>query len=956
MNAHHESLRITWGCVWLFSALAILGTDCSREEEGPASGPYNCLLITLETTRADILGCYGHKPKITPALDRLADEGVLFEQAVCTAPLTLTSHATMMTGLQPPEHGLRVNGDLKLDVKASTLAEILKSKGYQTAAFIASFTLDSRNRLDRGFDVYDDDLSTAYKQTVDDPLTQYRPGSVVAEAALKWLAQRDPAKPFFCWVHFYDPHAPPHAHDELKGTFLEGLATYEAEVAFMDMQVAKLTKLLKEQRLTRKTLVVAVGDHGESYGPPGEPDREMGHGMQLYKTTLHVPLIVSQPGRIGEAQRVDALVSLVDLFATLQTLLEIEPADPRSGRTLAPALFGQAFESEACYSETFNPYDGFRWSPAWSITTDDWKYVRSAKNMLYDRRKDPGEQTNLAEANPDIVQTLERQLSAMEAEMAPHAAGRVESTREDVARLEALGYVGGGEESSTYDALKDQFRTMPDTADMLPILDEYTRLKEKKTELSTDELLRQMRDLANRSPMTPRFWTGLADELGKAGRWDEGVEAAEKVLELKPGDPMVLLRVARFQLANKNAVQAVRYASDAVAIAPGDKEVHEFLAHILRANGDPAGAARHSPERWDATKAEAVRHYDLGVVLSRQGAMADAVRELEQSLTLAPDDALAHMSLATVQERNGALAAAAQHYADAIRLGIENPKALFALGSALAAQGRLDEAVSYLRKYVDVEPKDATARMNLAMALRDQGKAPEAIEQFSEVLRLQPGHVMAHRLIGDLYNGQGNVDKALEHYRAWSQIDPRDANAKKAIAFALGRKGDLAAAVEEFREILSTSPEDAQAWFFLGTALEAQRQTKNAADAYRQALRFGPGHAQPANNLAWILATAPDDQLRNGPEAVELAKLACQSTNYREPGAMDTLAAAYAESGQFDQAVETTRKALELARAAGNQRLIEGLEGRLKLYEAGQPYRSPTEPQASQPTSQPPVP
>lgn len=953
MNAHHESLRITWGCVWLFSALAILGTSCSREEEGPAKGPYNCLLITLDTTRADVLGCYGHKPRFTPALDRLADEGVLFEQAMCTAPLTLTSHATMMTGLQPPEHGLQVNGSLKLDVKASTLAEILKNQGYQTAAFIAAFVLDSRNQLDRGFDVYDDDLSTAYEETMQDQMAQYRPGNVVADAALKWLAQRDSSKPFFCWVHLYDPHSPPHAHDELMGTFLEGQATYDAEVAFMDMQVAKLTRFLKEQHLTRGTVVVAVGDHGESYGPPKELGRELGHGMQLYNTTLHVPLIFSQPGRIGEAQRVETLVSLVNLFATLQTLLEIEPADPRSGRTLAPALFGQKVDSEACYSETFNPYEDFRWSPAWSITTDDWKYVRSAKNMLYDRRKDPGEQTNLAEANPDIVQTLERQLSTMEAEMAPHAAGHVKSTREDVAKLEALGYVDGGEESCAYDTLKEHFKTMPDVADMLPVLEAFGRFKAKKEGLSTDERLRQMRDLANRSPMTQRFWTDLADELEKAGRWGEGVEAAEKVLELKPGDPKVLLRVARFHLGNKDLAQAVRYASDAVAIEPGDKEAHDFLAHILRTNGDPAGAARHSPERWDAAKAEAVRHYDLGIVLSRQGAMAEAVRELEQSLTLAPDDALAHMSLATVQERNGALAAAAQHYADAIRLGIENPKALFALGSVLAAQGKLDEAAQYLTKYLDAEPKDVTARMNLAMALRDQGKAAEAIEQFGEVLRLQPGHVTAHRFIGDLHAGQGNLDKALEHYRAWSQIDPRDTHAKKAIAFALSRKGDFAASTAVFKEILDASPEDAQAWFFLGTLFETQGRIKDAADAYRQAVRFGAGHAQPANNLAWILATAPDDQLRNGQEAVELAKQACQSTNNREPGAMDTLAAAYAELGQFDQAIEMAKKALELARAAGNQRLVEGLERRLKLYEAGQPYRSSADAQASQSTSQP---
>ena len=226
----------------------------------PAAAP-NLLLITLDTTRADHLGCYGYEPALTPALDALAAGGTLFEQAYSSAPMTLPAHASMLTGLDPPEHGARVNGEHRLGEGIPTLAELLRERGYRTGAFVAAFVLDSKFGLDRGFETYDDDLTGAHEQEVPEALSRYRPGHLVTDAALGWLrgvtdeeaGARE--RPFFAWVHLYDPHYAYHPHPELEGTAFEEQRTYDAEIAFVDQQVARLLSFLEERQLTNQTLV-----------------------------------------------------------------------------------------------------------------------------------------------------------------------------------------------------------------------------------------------------------------------------------------------------------------------------------------------------------------------------------------------------------------------------------------------------------------------------------------------------------------------------------------------------------------------------------------------------------------------------------------------------------------------------------------------------------------------------
>jgi arylsulfatase A-like enzyme/Flp pilus assembly protein TadD len=951
--------------VLLLGAFLLIVKPFSDDSVG--GGPQNILLITLDTTRADHLGCYGYAAAATPALDQLAAGGVLFDQAFSAVPMTLPSHATMLTGLLPPEHGLRVNGEHRLDLNDPTLTEILRERGYETGAFIAAFPLDSRNGLDRGFDTYDDDLSAAYEHHEGD-LSAYRPGNVVTDSALTWLEKRSKDRPFFCWVHLFDPHQPYHPHDaeELAGTRYRGRASYDAEIAFMDSQVGRLTRFLKKEDLAANTLVVAVGDHGEGL----DEHEESAHGYMLYETTLHVPLIFSLPGRIPEGLRVDTLVSLVDLFATIPDLLEVGEVDQRSGRSIAAAVYGHEMKSVSSYGETHLPFTTGNWSPLWSLTTGQWKYIRSARHHLYDRQADAKELNNLADARPDKVEEMEKELEGLEKEMAYHSAEQIESTADQIAILAALGYLSS--DGKSFDETKMDYSSLRDVEDVLPVLKMISTMRDLGREGKYDEQISMLYKMLELSPESAGLRHQRATALSNLGKDQEALAEFLEYLKLKPDEYQVHRSVGILYHNQRDFPEAVGHFSRAIELMPDFAEAHEALAKILRDHGDPDGAARHSEGLW-VIPDEAVAHYDLGVVLGAQKEFQEAIEHFHQALKIVPDDPLSHAGLARVLDQKGDLGEAARHYAEAARLDPTDAQRLCKLGTAYGKEGKFTEAIRYLTQALEIEPGNTSAHNNLGMVRIQQGKLPEAIEHFSRVLELQADNALAHRNLGDVYARQGKLAEAAReysetvrlepedslahrglgevhlrqgrpseaerHYSEAVRLDAEDAASHTGLGMALGMQRRFEEAIEHFSEVSRIDPEDAHAHFLRGGMLEAQKQAWEAAAAYRASLLLDPNQVQVANALAWLLATHPDEKIRNGAEAVELSEWATGARGREDPMLLDTLAAAYAETGRLKEAAATARKAVESARGAGNEELAEELEGRLKLYEAGQSYR-----------------
>ena len=420
----------SFGVVLVLAAAAgLAGHRGSTGQAGGARTAWNVLMLTLDTTRADRLGAYGFAGAETPNIDRVAREGVLFEQAESAAPLTLPAHTSLFTGRFPFQHGVRDNGAV-LDPGERTLAQVLQTRGFRTAGFAASYVLDARWGLARGFDLYDGTFGRRGNGAQDDGMR--RSADQIVDRALAWLNTTSDAR-FFAWLHFYDAHTP----YEPVGQRATG---YQGEIAFVDFQIGRVLAFLDARRLRDRTLVVIVGDHGESLGEHGERS----HGLFVYEAVTRVPLIISAPSSRMHGRRVTDVVRSVDLMPTVLDLLGIPVPSSVSGMTLAAQMAGAPRKAEIdAYSETMYPRYHFGWSALRALRAGRFKLIEAPRPELYDLAADPSEQHNLYERRPALAAALARRLSPDEPNGTRRGSAGGATDRDAAARLASLGYLSG---------------------------------------------------------------------------------------------------------------------------------------------------------------------------------------------------------------------------------------------------------------------------------------------------------------------------------------------------------------------------------------------------------------------------------------------------------------------------------------------------------------------------------
>jgi arylsulfatase A-like enzyme len=390
--------------------------------------PVGVVVITLDTTRADRLSPYGFMNVSLPSLERLAREGVVFDEATTVAPLTLPAHTSLFTGLVPPNHGVRDNADKPLDESHTTLAEVLRARGFRTGAFVGSVVLDPDRGLAQGFEQY----HGVVQPGPDAPVMRQRSGDAVMNDAIAWLATVGES-PFFMWTHLYDAHRPYDPPEPYRTTYGHNL--YVGEIAFADSQVGRLLEALEQRRLLDRTLVIVVADHGESLGDHGERD----HGIFVYQDVVRVPLIVRAPGlRPG---RTGAVVRLTDVMPTILDLLGV-PAPQTDGVSLVDLLRGrrQDLNLEA-YSESLYPAR-LGWSPVRALRSGAFKLIAAPRPELYDLEHDPFEEHNIYENRRAQAETIGKRLIAVAMGRAAVADEQPSAASADLqARLGALGYL-----------------------------------------------------------------------------------------------------------------------------------------------------------------------------------------------------------------------------------------------------------------------------------------------------------------------------------------------------------------------------------------------------------------------------------------------------------------------------------------------------------------------------------
>ena len=592
------------------AALAVT-MACSSAAPAPKPAARNLLLVTIDTLRPDRLGAYGHARARTPNLDALAQGGVAFDRAYAAAPVTLPSHATLLTGRYPPGHGSRDNG-MRVSADAPTLATIFKARGAKTAAFVAAFPLDHQFGLNRGFDVYGDRIPRA----ANGRLESERPASQVVEEAIAWLRQigaaspvpparsNPPASPpatpappaFFLWVHLFEPHAP--YGDPSSGRPVAD--RYDDEVATVDREVGRLLAALGPAKAD--TVVVAAGDHGEAFGEHGE----FAHSIFVYDTTLRVPLIINGPG-VGAGARITGAVTLADVAPTALRLLggtmpEVDGID------LTPALGGAPLPQRELYGESFAPLVEFGWAPLRTIRSGRWKLIAAPKPELFDIDQDPEEQTNLASANEPVVRELEGRASRYSGADLPNAASIGAEAAE---RLRALGYSAGS-------------------------------IRNPQSAMSRA-------DPKDRRELAARIAQVTSGELTGAAL----VSALEAIVRDDPRNGQAHLRLAYARLQAGDCARAEPEFHAAASSGLPSADIYLGLATCLGRRRDLAGAERALNEARRLEPDNASVTANLGLLQAEKGNLPAAIQALSAALAIDPTLHEARFNLAIAYAKAG---------------------------------------------------------------------------------------------------------------------------------------------------------------------------------------------------------------------------------------------------------------------------------------------------------------
>ena len=602
-------------------ALLLTMSACARETPKPSSTAapvQNVVLITIDTLRADYVSAYGELTLAsTPAIDALARGGARFVRAYATAPVTLPSHASMMTGRYPPGHGARHNG-MRVDLKIPTLAEAFARAGFTTGAFIAAFPLDRRFGLIKGFQTYADTMprDAGGRQAND------KPGRLVVDEALAWIAQHRGER-VFLWVHLFEPHAP---YGNAASTAQKSATLrYRDDVIEADAQVKRLIDGLGFD--PARTLFAIASDHGEAFGEHGE----ISHSVFTYDTTLRVPLIVAGPGfAAGTVAR--APVSLVDVAPTVAAAAGLGTFDS-DGRDLRSTLDlppegGSELQNKSdrpIYSETFAPLLDFGWSPLRAIRLGQWKYIAAPKPELYDLSSDPGENNNVIATEGGVARAadLARRIDAISP--ATLAAASSAQDREALARLQALGYASGR---------GDAGGTRADPKDRKELAAQIARVA--SGELSGGPLERALRDILRADPANPQANLRLGYVLQASNNCAEAMRRFTAAIDGHLPSADAHLGRAGCEVAAKNFPAALRTLTAAMAMEPDNPVVIANLGLVTSDSGQPAAAIPHLQRALSLDPGLHQARFGLAVALLQTGKRADAAREAEELLRRLP--------------------------------------------------------------------------------------------------------------------------------------------------------------------------------------------------------------------------------------------------------------------------------------------------------------------------------
>ncbi len=637
-----------WLCVLCLVATAMGRTAASAPAKPQ---PPNVILITLDTIRADRMGFLGSKRGLTPHLDALARQSVVFPRAYAQVPLTTASHATILTGTYPQFHQVNDFG-VPLAEDLPYAPYIFRGNGYYTAAFVGSLVLDPVARsapgFERGFDTYDAGFHRRRMGEDRYQAIERRGGEVVAHA-LAWLSAHQKG-PFFIWVHLYDAHDPYDPPEPYKTRY--AAAPYDGEIAYVDAAVGKLLSWLRLRGLFEGALIAVMADHGEALGEHGE----ITHGIFLYDETIHVPLLFKLPQERSAGTRVDTRVELVDVLPTMLQTAGIAVPKEVQGESLLSTLKPLTARDRPAYAESDYPHRTFGWSSLRSLRTGKYLFIEAPREELYDQTTDPKAEHNLATASVAVTSTLASQLDALrEKTSTAKEAPKVSADPGLQERLNALGYVATDSSSSSMPGIKDTGADPKDKVEVVNLL--------HRAEMAKEDM-----------------------------RFEEAVPLLEQVIALEPNLPITYLQLGTALSSLKNYEKAVPILRKAVEMRPDLTVPRYQLGSALFETGDFVGAAAEFETAVARSPNWPEAHLSLATAYARADRLQDAIPEYEKVIELRPNHYSAHLLLGRAQALSENPAAALPNLMKAAELQPKAPEPHRFLADAYVQLGRQDDA------------------------------------------------------------------------------------------------------------------------------------------------------------------------------------------------------------------------------------------------------------------------
>ena len=731
----------------------------------------NVIVVTIDTLRPDHLGAYGYKPIDTPNIDRLAREGIRFNAAYTPVPLTLPSHASILTGLLPFTHGVRDNGGYYLDATRPTLATVLKAQGYRTGGFVSTFLLDSRWGVARGFDHYFDNFNVSLGDLNAMARVQ-RPASETWAHAKRWL-DTNASEPFFLWMHLYDPHTPYAPPEPFRSRYSGRL--YDGEIAYVDSVLGETVADLQHKALLDKTVIVLLSDHGEGLGEHDEDE----HGLLTYDSTLRVPWIMRLPHGQGAGTVVDEPVSLVDVFPTILQLIGALVPAGLDGVSRALAVSNPTGRAgDVLYAESFYPRLRFGWSELTTVRNDRFKLIRAPNPELYDYRADPNESTNLAKSEPAVAARLDQVLTRLVTARAPEPPRHSAESADTAARLSALGYFSGAPVGAAPSVLADPkekrqlYRRLMRARQLLDEGAEQEGLKTLEGVVSDDP------ELAQAHRLLREYWVAHR-RFADARAW---LRAA---LSRRPGDGRLLVDLASIDRAMGNLDEARSLLADATTRHPDDPEALTLYGEVLRDSRqfDAALGAFARAEKLSA-EPNAVKLQEARTLFEMQR-FGEAERTLAGVLAADAHVSGAHYLLAQIAELQQDPVRAESEYRQEIERSPGDFQARFNLSALLGRRGDHADQLVLLESIPALEPTFHDVHFYIAKALLDTGDAKrweEAIAAAQEGLRLAPSSPAAplgHYVLADVYRLQGRPADSQRELAQGQELEARIAGRRR---------------------------------------------------------------------------------------------------------------------------------------------------------------------------------